>query len=251
MNFFQDTGFFVTRNSWAVHSHYLFVYFSDFGPKDALHSHSDITNIILCYNGKNIINDSGTYSYNLSWEDRNMYRSSLAHNILTINFKNQAKIKSWFAWENLPRVKRLVLINGDKIKLACLHDGYVNYFVERIILTNKNLSEILIKDKLLSNLKRAKGKLENVNLFLHFDKEVKIKKINDSVVINEELKFCFHSKHKFSIILDRSYYSPRYGLRLERPTLKINFKVNNNNLNKLELITKITPIDKKHSDISM
>jgi len=250
MNFFQDAGFFVMRNSWAVNSHYLFVDFSDFGPNNASHSHSDITNIILCYNGKNIINDSGTYSYNLSWEDRNLYRSSLAHNLLTVNFKNQAKIKNWFAWENLPKVKRLVLINGDKIKLACLHDGYVNYFVERIILTNKNLSEILIKDKLLPNPKGAKEKLENVNIFLHFDKEVKIKKLNDSVVINDELKFRFHSKHKFSIILDRSYYSPHYGLRFERPIIKINFKVNNNNLDKLELITKITAIDNKKTNIS-
>ncbi|GAH32555.1 unnamed protein product, partial [marine sediment metagenome] len=64
--YFDKSGYFVIRNNWTDNATYLFADFGRFGPLTAPHSHSDITNIIFSYNGKNIIIDSGNYSYNKS-----------------------------------------------------------------------------------------------------------------------------------------------------------------------------------------
>ncbi|MFX0141489.1 MAG: alginate lyase family protein, partial [Candidatus Hodarchaeota archaeon] len=122
--YFKNSGYFIIRNNWDENANYLFVDFGKFGPQTAAHSHSSITNFIFSYKGKDIIVDSGTYTYNKSWDKRNLFRSSKSHNVLTINDQNQAKIVGWFAWKNKPRIRRKFEIKSDQFHLSCFHNGY-------------------------------------------------------------------------------------------------------------------------------
>ncbi|KKN02558.1 hypothetical protein LCGC14_1116480 [marine sediment metagenome] len=239
MQYFQNAGYFVKRQNWSNKANYLFIDFGNFGPNNASHCHSDITNIIFCYNGKNIINDSGTYSYNKSWEERNLFRGSKSHNILTINNKNQANIKDWFAWNSKPRVKRLSSKFDDNLELTCIHNGFKGFLVKRTLIVNKMLTKIVIKDNVIPLENMEKNKNFNINIYFHFDKNTKITKKNNSIIINDDLKIDISSKYDFNLSLQKSQYSPSYGIIKECNSLNIQLKGNFYNKDQIEFITKI------------
>ena len=242
LKYFKNSGYIVIRNNWSKDSNYLFVDFGEFGAQFSGHSHSSITNFIYSYKGKNIINDSGTYSYNKSWTERNLFRSSKAHNVLVINNKNQAKIKSWFSWEDKPKLKRIININ-DVVELTCRHNGYKGFFVERKIITNKFLSQLILKDKIIPLNNLDKDRSYNINIYLHFDKNVELQYENNKIKINDELTIKIFSNNSFKTNLEKFYYSPNYGFKEECWILNIHLikKFNNNKL--IELITEISPLD--------
>jgi len=238
---FKNAGHIIIRDNWSKKGNYLFVDYGIFGDQAAGHSHSSITNIIFSYQGKNIINDSGTYSYNKSWKERNWYRGSKAHNIIVINNKNQAKIKSWFSWENKPKLNRSVSIN-DVIELTCNY-GYEGFLIERKIITNKFLNNLKVKDKIipLSNLDNDKSC--NINYYLHFDKKVELKHFNNNIIINNELKIEISSKERLEISFEKYYYSPNYGFKEECWMLNVHLIKKFNNKKAIEITSKISPIN--------
>jgi len=237
--YFENAGYIVIRNNWSDKANFLFIDFGKFGAQKAGHSHSSITNFIYCYRGKNIINDSGTYTYNKSWKERNLFRSSKAHNILVINQKNQAEIKSWFEWEKKPKLKRNIYIKDGGIELSCIHNGYKGFLVERKIITNDVLNELLIKDKIIPLNYLKTNELVSINLYLHFDNSIKLELINNRVLINDEMKLEISSKHNFITRFEKFFYSPLYGIKMECPMLNI-YLNNDFNANKIiEIETKI------------
>lgn len=237
--YFKNAGYIVIRNNWSDKANFLFIDFGRFGAQKAGHSHSSITNFIYCYKGKNIINDSGTYTYNKSWKERNLFRSSKAHNILTIDQKNQAKIKSWFEWENKSKLKRVIHIKDDEIELTCIHNGYEGFLVKRKIITNNNLTELQIKDKVIPLNYLKTNEIRSINIYLHFDNSTKFELLNNSVIINDELKIEISSEHNFIMKLEKFFYSPLYGIKNECPMLNIYLKNNFNGNEIIEIEIKI------------
>lgn len=241
--FFKDGGYILLRNNWSEKANYLFVDFAKFGPLNASHSHSSVTNFIYCYKGKNIINDSGTFSYNKSWKDRNLFRSSKAHNILVLNNKDQAKAKSWFGWENKPKLKRSIQVSDDNTELSCIHNSYKDFIVDRKIIANNNLNKIIIKDKVISLSYFKNDKNIDINIFLHFDNKTKLKLYGNTVLVNDELKIEIFSGHNFEFNLEKSLYSPFYGIKEECPMLNIHFKNRFNENRIIDFITKISSVE--------
>ncbi|MFX1320919.1 MAG: alginate lyase family protein [Promethearchaeota archaeon] len=232
--YFKNSGYIVIRNNWSEESNYLFVDFGVFGAKSSGHTHSSITNFIYSYKGKDIINDSGTYSYNKSWKERNLFRSSKAHNILVVNNQNQAKIKSWFSWEDKPKLDRSITINQG-IDLTCRHNGYKRFFVERKILTTQTLIPLILKDKVIPLKNLDKSRMYRINLYLHFDKNAEIKLENNIITINKELEIEVLSEDISKVTLEKFYYSPNYGIKEECWILNVHLdkKFNNNKLTEI------------------
>ncbi len=221
LKYFNDAGYLVMRNNWSDKANYLFIDFGRFGARNAAHSHSSITNIIYSYKGKNIINDSGTYTYNKSWKERNYFRSSKAHNVLTINNQNQAMIKSWFSWENKPKIKRVINIYDNKIELGCYHNGYKGFIVKRKIITNKELNKLLIKDTIIRSQEIQNEQIFNIKIYYHFSKGLNISIKNNIINIDNEILLKVTSPFDFNIQLDKSFYSPNYGEKYENTLLNI------------------------------
>ncbi|MGH9070534.1 MAG: heparinase II/III domain-containing protein, partial [Acidimicrobiales bacterium] len=63
------------------------------------HGHADLTSVSLWRNGRWLTGDPGTGSYNGSIERRNYFRSSLAHNVLRLEGRDQLVPHRAFRWQ--------------------------------------------------------------------------------------------------------------------------------------------------------
>ena len=233
--YFKKSCFISLRNSWSNLSNYLFLDYGRFGPLHAPHSHSDITNIILSINGKDILIDSGTFSYNKSTTQRLLFRSSKSHNILSINSKNQANNVALFAWKNKPKIYRKILKKKDVFHFSCSHDGYEKYIVQRRVVVDKNFKKLNIMDKITWKKKSMNDILNYVNIYFHFANQIKIHLKDNKVFINNILIMESRVNAKYRLSLIDTFYSPSYGYKLKNKTLKIHIENNPRNINNTEI----------------
>ncbi|HEB26586.1 MAG TPA: alginate lyase family protein [Porticoccus sp.] len=94
-------------------------------PSIAAHGHADILNICLAVDGEWWLVDPGTYSYHSDQGWRSYFRGSRAHNVLTVNDKDQSEIGGPFMW--LSRAKaQFDGVNTEAGLHHCggRHDGY-------------------------------------------------------------------------------------------------------------------------------
>lgn len=98
---FRESGFFVMRDGWTRSSNYLLV---DCGPHGAIngaHSHADALSFELAARGRPLLIDTGTYTYTGSTEMRDAFRSSAAHNTLTIDNESSSVPSGPFHWQHV------------------------------------------------------------------------------------------------------------------------------------------------------
>ena len=96
---FPDGGYYVMRDGWANKSNYLLF---DCGPHGALncgHAHADALSIEVAANGRTVLVDPGTYTYTGSKEFRDWFRSSQAHNTVTVDDVSSSIPNSAFTWK--------------------------------------------------------------------------------------------------------------------------------------------------------
>ncbi|MFX0104114.1 MAG: alginate lyase family protein [Candidatus Hodarchaeota archaeon] len=241
--YFKDAGYFIIRNDWSDKANYLFVDYGRFGPSDAGHSHSSITNFIFSYKGNEILIDSGTFSYNKSLKKRNLYRSSKSHNILTINQKNQAEMISRFRWKNKPKIKRIIDIRENEIHLTCYHNGYEGFTVKRKISSTKELDKIIIQDVVIKTNNSDVARWDNIYINFNFNPNLELKIKEKMIFINSDLCFKISSKNKFTISKEESYFSPSYGSELRNPQIVVKFKNISRKNKRFEVLTKIESLN--------
>ena len=96
---FSDGGYFVMRDGWTRESNYLLF---DCGPHGSLacgHAHADALSFELAANGHTLLVDPGTYTYTGSKELRDWFRSSHAHNTITLNEESSSIPDGAFSWK--------------------------------------------------------------------------------------------------------------------------------------------------------
>ena len=105
------------------------------------HAHNDSLSVNLYIDGKEILGDSGTYSYNESKNLREFYRSREAHT--TILLENNAISVASFRWINKEK-SRLTnfTIDDDKISI----DGFLGKNIKRRIVLDIKNRKVLIYD---------------------------------------------------------------------------------------------------------
>ncbi len=242
--YFKNSGYFVARNNWNKESNYFFMDMGKFGPQNAAHSHSCIGNLIYTHKGKDFLIDSGTYTYNKSWFERNFLRSSKAHNILVINKKNQATISGWFSWKKKPKIKRNLIIKHDQIKLVCVHNGYNNLLVKRTLDCDTILNSLIITDYVIPSQDIIPDDSYEIDIYFHFDKDIKLKVNEKNIIVNGELIFTLISDEEFKINIEKTYYSPKYGFKIGISVLNIHLEYSFVKKKALEFKTVISPINK-------
>lgn len=84
------------------------------------HNHADLLNVLLMFDGKNILVDSGTYRYTGDGGFRNALRSTAAHNTITVDGKGQAEPHRAFGWTSLTKALRTDSFEQGDI---CTADG--------------------------------------------------------------------------------------------------------------------------------
>lgn len=213
--YFPKGGYLIARNNWNVDSNYLFINYSRFGPQMAPHSHSDIFNVIFSCKGKDIFIDSGTYSYNKTWEKRKKFTSASSHNVLVINHMNQANLIDYFYWIKKPKVYRKFKINNKGFYLKGLHNGYEGFIVKREIISNITLKKIEIIDTVFPRNINNSQNLSDIRIFFHLNAKLNVKINGLTIMIDELVKISFYSDLKLELSLQKDVFSPFYGIKNE------------------------------------
>ena len=139
------------------------------------HAHSDTFNFELYVDGKPLIVDTGISSYETN-ERRFFERSTAAHNTVEIDGRNQSEV--WGSFRVADRA-RIISLKEDVNSTIVIHDGYKKC----LGLLHKRKFEfsdekIVIVDSLLADQKHK------AIFRLHFHPDVVIKRINNSIQVN-------------------------------------------------------------------
>ena len=122
---FKEGGYFVMRDGWSESDNYLIVDAGEIGSLNGGHGHADTLAFQMATNGKSILLDSGTYTYNSSKALRDYFRSSEAHNTLTIDDKSSSKAGGKFSWDIKAKPTLYSWLSQNRFDFfEASHDGY-------------------------------------------------------------------------------------------------------------------------------
>jgi hypothetical protein len=92
---------------------------------NAAHGHADALSVMIRINDELVLGDPGTGTYFSDSAVRDWFRSTAAHNTLTIDGLDQADRFDVFKWVNPMRVDLVTSFSGDHVDYAVgKHDGY-------------------------------------------------------------------------------------------------------------------------------
>jgi len=107
------------------------------------HGHADALSIIVTANGSDLLLDPGTYAYNRGAAWRRYFRSTRAHNTVTVDGLDQAVQEAAFMWSH-PYETRLFASNDSQTdvvaRILMRHNGYrrINVIHWRAVLLKRN-----------------------------------------------------------------------------------------------------------------
>jgi hypothetical protein len=173
---FPDSGLYLLQYGRSESNDRISVTF-DCGPQGlpplAAHGHADALSFTLSAFGKKVLIDSGTYDYFSYPQWRDYFRSTAAHNTLTVDAKDQATMLGPFMWGPCPTTKCL-LWQGDSSggTVSGLHDGYAS--LEDPVLHRRTLTldgpvgELSICDEIFCQ------KSHTIHLYFHLAEDIRI-----------------------------------------------------------------------------
>jgi hypothetical protein len=122
---FDDGGTFALRDSWEYDANIMVF---DAGPHDTLncgHAHADALAFELTVGGRPVFVDAGTFAYVRDAGARNRFRSTAAHNTVTIDGLSSSETAGLFSWRHIARsqVRRWATSpHADYVHAS--HDGF-------------------------------------------------------------------------------------------------------------------------------
>jgi Heparinase II/III-like protein/Heparinase II/III N-terminus len=122
---FEQGGYNVQRSGWEPCDSQLIFDTGGLGMLTGGHSHADALSITLSHQGRELLIDPGTSVYNSAPEWRSYFRSTRAHNTVTVDNHDQAEPGGTFRWKT-----RLTTTTRDsrvpQEYLEAEHDGYAS-----------------------------------------------------------------------------------------------------------------------------
>jgi hypothetical protein len=93
----------------------------------AAHAHADALSVEVRYGGVDILADPGTYCYHGEPEWRSYFRSTIAHNTVELDGRNQSRDGGPFLWLSHANGRELDVADlGDITEWTAEHDGYLS-----------------------------------------------------------------------------------------------------------------------------
>jgi uncharacterized heparinase superfamily protein len=122
---YPDAGYYVMRGGWNVGDPVLAFDCGPLGHGPSGHGHADALSFQLHALNYPFLVDSGTYSYNLDYRWRNIFRSTRAHNSVVIDGLDQSVIKDRMSWSFMATARCRQWISTEEFDLVdSEHDGY-------------------------------------------------------------------------------------------------------------------------------
>ena len=209
----KESGYYIIRDLINEEKVYILFDCGDGGPDYNLgHTHADSLNLILTIGDSEFLIDSGTYTYKIG-NDRNYYRSTLAHNTITIDNKNSSDV--WSGFMVSKRAKSFVkkyIENENYIYICAYHDGYskvlgkdkVTHIREVIYIKGKGL---FIVDSIDGQIKDRHEAIINYNI-----KKENFNRV-DNTFSTDKNKLYFNINREFNVNIDK--YSDQFSIEKE------------------------------------
>lgn len=148
----------------------------------AAHGHADCLAFELKLNNKWFLIDPGTYSYHKEPKYRNYFKSTLAHNTISVNGKDQAINAAPMIW--LDHYDSKVIEHSETNEALIIvgaHNGYEKEGVslKRSITWYKKVNKIIIEDSLTNQDKKDK----NIKIHFHFNPELEISRSGNKWIL--------------------------------------------------------------------
>ena len=103
---FPAGGYAIMRDRWNADAHQMIVDIGPLGcPVSGGHGHADLLSIQCSIFGEPCLIDAGNYCYTPETEWREFFRSTAAHNTVTVDGESQSEPAGPFGWHSRPRVR--------------------------------------------------------------------------------------------------------------------------------------------------
>lgn len=160
------------------------------------HGHGDALSFEWSVSGQRVLIDPGVYEYNQG-QLRDFSRSTINHNTVTLNNKDQSEFwLSFRAGRRAKIIRREVKIMDDSICVLSAHDGYKRLRSKPIHTREMTMTKefIFIKDRIIGgNGQRA------ISRFM-LGPDIKLKKLNKTYFLyGKNLKILIECKNRISI----------------------------------------------------
>ena len=246
----EESGYYIIKDLINDEEIYILFDCGDGGPDYNLgHTHADSLNILISCGENELVMDSGTFTYKIG-EDRNYYRSTIAHNTIMIDDKNSSDI--WSGFRVAKRAKSFIekyFDNNEYTYIRANHDGYSKTLNKDRIIHCREI--VYLKGKGMFIIDSLKGRIRNNhNAVINYN----IKKENfDSVknrLFTDRNDLYFKINRDFNV--NESKYSDKFNIEKGCYSIKSRWNFNNEtsvvtsiifNENKLEIIINKSKID--------
>ncbi len=190
------------------------------------HGHADALSITLSKEGKKFLVDPGTYRYNGEPTFRKYFKSTRAHNTVTIDGCDQAVQETGFIWSHPYKTKTLrTTYQNNNFLIEAMHDGYTrlkNPVVHKRTFHFFAASNIIIKDSFA-----GEGQ-HDFELLFHLHPDVSVTKDHEWWAINNQGISVFIQlldDYDFNFIKGQGdpllgWYSPVYGIKKQSGVLR-------------------------------
>jgi len=122
---FADGGYYVMRDDWSPTANYLLFDCGPHGMANCGHAHADALAIELAARGRTLLVDSGTFTYTGEKDLRDWFRSSAAHNTLTVDGQSSSISAGPFSWTTITSCEPLSWIEHERFTyVSGRHHGY-------------------------------------------------------------------------------------------------------------------------------
>ena len=160
----------------------------------AAHGHADALSLILSVNGIPVFIDPGTYSYHISKQWREYFVSTLAHNTVCVDGKNQADHVGDTMWLQHYKCDVLKVSRNEELEtVKAVHNGYKGVLHIREIVFNKKTNCFTIVDE----IKISDNRKHKITIPFHLHPEISIASHEQIYTLNHK------SGIKVTLELDR------------------------------------------------
>lgn len=122
---FDESGFYVMRDSWRPDGNFVLIDCGDHGFMNGGHAHADALSFVMSVGGEPVFIDSGTFAYGSDRLSRDLFRSTSAHNCLTVNGESSSEPGGPFSWKSTAQTRLVEWTDVEGLRrFKGSHDGF-------------------------------------------------------------------------------------------------------------------------------